>query len=286
MVAAEDVAADAGVAYVVGDCVAYQEVIDAPAGVVLAGIKAIAPPAVDALDVGICRAPGIGKAGVEQFGKLAAFFVRKARVAAVGLGVLKVDLLVRHVKVAAGYDVFAGLALERVQKAAVGIVPGHAHVDAGEFVLRVGSVDIHKPELVELQRADAALGRGLGDELGRLALAGVGQQRIGAQYAQRFLAAKDRGARVALALGVAPGLVIAGQVDIDLALLQLGLLQRQDIDVEFLRDLDKARVLFEHGAQAVDVPRGESVSLRHGVLSTGLAGLRLTQQGRGGLRAC
>ena len=122
----------------------------------------------------------------------------------------------RHVKVATGHHGLAGLALKRAQKAAVGIVPGHAHVDAGEFVLRVGSVDIHKPELVELQRADAALGRGLGDELGRLALAGVGQQRIGAQYAQRFLAAKDRGARVALALGVAPGLVIAGQVDIDL----------------------------------------------------------------------
>ena len=93
MVAAKDVAADAGVAYVVGDCVAYQEVVDAPAGVVLAGIKAIAPPAVDALDVGVCRAPGIGKAGVEQLGKLAALLVRKAGVAAVGLGVLKVDVL-------------------------------------------------------------------------------------------------------------------------------------------------------------------------------------------------
>ena len=80
----------------------------------------------------------------------------------------------RHVKVATGHHGLAGLALERVQKVAVGIVPGHAHVDAGEFVLRVGSVDIHKPELVELQRADAALGRGLGDEFGRLALAGVG----------------------------------------------------------------------------------------------------------------
>ena len=89
MVAAKDVAADAGVAYVVGDCVAHQEIIDAPAGVVLASIKAVAPPAVDALDVGVCRAPGIGEAGVEQLGKLAAFFVRKARVAAVGLGVLR-----------------------------------------------------------------------------------------------------------------------------------------------------------------------------------------------------
>ena len=80
----------------------------------------------------------------------------------------------RHVKVAASYDGLAGLAFKRAQKAAVGIVPGHAHVDAGEFVLRVGSVDIHKPELVELQRADAALGCGLGDEYGRLVLAGVG----------------------------------------------------------------------------------------------------------------
>ena len=47
VVAAEDVAADASVAYVAGDCVTYQEVVDAPAGVVLAGIKAVAPPAVD-----------------------------------------------------------------------------------------------------------------------------------------------------------------------------------------------------------------------------------------------
>ena len=285
MVAAKDVTADARVAHVAGDCVAHQEVINAPASVVFASIKAVAPPAVDALDVGVCRAPGIGKAGIEQLGELAALFVRKTRVAAVGLGVLKVDLLVRHVKVAAGHHGFTGLALKCAQKAAVGIVPRHAHIDAGELVLGVGRIDVDKPELIELERADAALGCGLRHELCRLALAGVGQQGIGAQHAQRFLAAKDRGARIAFALGVAPGLVIAGQVDIDLALLQLGLLQRQDVDIELLRDLDKARVLFEHGAQAVDVPRGESVSLRHGVLSTGLAGLRLAQQGRSGHHA-
>ena len=80
----------------------------------------------------------------------------------------------RHVKVAAGHDGFAGLALERVQKAAVSIVPGHAHVDAGEFILGVGRIDVDKPKLAELERADAALGYGLGDECGRLTLAGVG----------------------------------------------------------------------------------------------------------------
>ena len=89
MVAAEDVAADAGVAYVVGDCVAYQEVVDAPAGVVLAGIKAIAPPAVDALDVGVCRTPGIGKAGVEQLGNLPRSSSEKPALPRLDLGFLR-----------------------------------------------------------------------------------------------------------------------------------------------------------------------------------------------------
>ena len=80
----------------------------------------------------------------------------------------------RHVKVAAGHNGLAGLALKRAQKAAIGIVPGHAYIDARELILGVRRVDIHKPKLVELERADAALGCGLGDELGRLALAGVG----------------------------------------------------------------------------------------------------------------
>ena len=174
MVAAEDVAADAGVAYVGGDGIAHQEVIDAPAGVVLAGIKAVTPPAVDAFDVWVCRTPGIGKAGIEQLGKLAALLVRKACVAAVGLGVLKVDLLVCHVKVAAGHHGLSGLALEACQKAAVGIVPGHAYIDARELILGVRRIDVHKPKLVELERADAALGCGLGNELGSPTLAGVG----------------------------------------------------------------------------------------------------------------
>ena len=80
----------------------------------------------------------------------------------------------RHVKVAAGHDGFAGLALKRAQKAAIGIIPGHAHINARELILGVRRVDIHKPKLVELERADAALGCSLGDELGCLALTGVG----------------------------------------------------------------------------------------------------------------
>ena len=80
----------------------------------------------------------------------------------------------RHVKVAAGYDGLAGFVLKRAQKAAIGIIPGHAHIDARELILGVGRIDVDKPKLVELECADAALGYGLGDEYGRLALAGVG----------------------------------------------------------------------------------------------------------------
>ena len=80
----------------------------------------------------------------------------------------------RHVKVATGHHGLAGLALKRAQKATIGIVPGHAYIDARELILGVGRIDVDKPELVELERTDAALGRGLRHELGRLALVGVG----------------------------------------------------------------------------------------------------------------
>ena len=89
MVAAKDVATDTGVAHIAGDCVAHQEVIDAPACVVLAGIKAVAPPAVDALDVRIGRAPGVGKTGVEQLGNLPRSSSEKPALPRLDLGFLR-----------------------------------------------------------------------------------------------------------------------------------------------------------------------------------------------------
>ena len=49
-------------------------------------------------------AEGVGEAGGEQLGEFAAFFVGEARVAAVGLRVFEVDLLMRDVQVAADDD--------------------------------------------------------------------------------------------------------------------------------------------------------------------------------------
>ena len=46
-------------------------------------------------------AEGVGEPGVEQLGELLAFLIGKAGVSAVGAGVLQVDLVVRHIEIAA-----------------------------------------------------------------------------------------------------------------------------------------------------------------------------------------
>ena len=46
-------------------------------------------------------AEGVGEPGVEQLGELLAFLIGKARISTVGAGVLQVDLVMRHVEIAA-----------------------------------------------------------------------------------------------------------------------------------------------------------------------------------------
>ena len=67
---------------------------------------------------------------------------------------------------------------------------------------------------------------------------------------------EDGGAGVALLLGVAPIALVAGKVQLDLPLLELGLLQADEIGVKAPEDLLEA--LFLHGAQAVHIPGNES----------------------------
>lgn len=60
---------------------------------------------------------------------------------------------------------------------------------------------------------------------------------------QGLHARKDRGAGVTLALGIAPYLVVARQVDFYLALLQLGFLQGDYVGIKLVDDVGKAGVL-------------------------------------------
>ncbi len=163
-----------------------------------------------------------------------------------------------HVEVAAGHHGLLGG--KAGQKLAVAGVPGNARVNARELGLGVGRVDVHEPIVLELERADAALGDGHGHELlffGREHLVGDGRQLLGVKDAQRLLAREDGRAGVALALGVAPGLEVAGKLQLKLALLQLGLLDGEDVGIQRLKDLGEARLLLHDGAKPVDVPRDE-----------------------------
>ena len=151
----------------------------------------------------------------------------------------KVDLLMRHVKVAAGHNRLVAGKLGQV--VAVARVPLHALVQARKAVLGVGGVHVDKPQIGELERAHATL------------VVRHGRADL-AHHLQRLLSREDGRSRVALALGIAPVLVVAGEVKLDLAFLKLGLLDGKDVCTKRVKDLGEAGLLLEHGAQAVDVP--------------------------------
>ena len=112
-------------------------------------------------------------------------------------------------------------------------------LEACELRLGIGRVDIHEPELLELAGANAAFGV----EGGRAYMM---------HDLQRLFPREDRGARIALLLGIAPILHVSRQVKLYLTLLELGLLQGEHIGVEGGERLVEA--LLHNGAQAVHVP--------------------------------
>ena len=93
MVGAEDLPVDLGGGDPVCDPVRNEEVVDAPACVLLPGAEAVAPPAVLHL-VRVQRPEAVGKARLQQLGHLGPLLVGEACVHPVGLGVLQVHLLV------------------------------------------------------------------------------------------------------------------------------------------------------------------------------------------------
>ena len=71
-------------------------------------------------------------------------------------------------------------------------------------------------------------------------------------YGERRVLCEYCGAGIALALGIAPIALIAGEVKLDLPRLKLRFLKAEEIRVEAPENVLKA--FFQHGAQAVDVP--------------------------------
>ena len=89
-----------GGADLICDALRDDKVVDAPARILFAGMETVAPPAV--LDLfRVEQAEAVGEPCRQQLGHLGALLIGKARAHPVGLGVLDVDLGVRHVQVAA-----------------------------------------------------------------------------------------------------------------------------------------------------------------------------------------
>ena len=112
-------------------------------------------------------------------------------------------------------------------------------VDAGKLVLGVGGIDVHEPEFGELERDDPAFGI----------------QMLDAQpmeHPQRLALGEYRGPRIALLLGVAPIAPVAFELHVDLAFLQLGFLQGEDIGIKLLENPVEA--LLGNRPQPIDVP--------------------------------
>ena len=103
VVGAEDFVVDVGGENAVAEGVRDDEIVDAPPGVVRAGVEAVGPPGILHL-VGMLETPGVDETGGQQIAELRPFLVRKTGVAAVRSGILNVDFLVGDIQVAAQDD--------------------------------------------------------------------------------------------------------------------------------------------------------------------------------------
>ena len=182
-------------------------------------------------------AEGVRKARIQQLGHLAALLIGEARIHAVGLGVLEVDLLMGHVQIAAqqhGLDL-----IELLQIRPEVVLPLHAVVQSLQAVLGVGRVAAHQIERAHVAGDDPAL-----------VVVLVDADAVG--HALHGHAAEHRRAGIALPVGAVEVLLVTGQIHRALPLLHLDLLQAQHVRIQRLHAL--IEVLADHRAQAVYVP--------------------------------
>ena len=101
----------------------HEKIIDAPADIALPHAGIFGPPRIGVRSIGIQVAEGVDKSGIEQLRHLLPFFVRETGIAAVGAGILNVDLLMGDVQVAADDNRFALVQLQQVMR---GTASSHA----------------------------------------------------------------------------------------------------------------------------------------------------------------
>ena len=133
VVRTEDIGEDGGVFDAVGESVADDVVVNAPAGILLPRLEAVGPVGVGLDGFRVKVTESVSEPRFKEFRELSSFLVGEACTEMVGGRVSKVNFLVRHVQVAADNHWF--LCIQFHQMIAEGIVPTHAVVQTFEFVL-------------------------------------------------------------------------------------------------------------------------------------------------------
>ena len=168
------------------------------------------------------RAEGVDKAVLKEAGHLGTLLVGKSGILAVGLRVLEVNLLMRHIKVAAQNYGFLLVQILYVGKEVV--LPCHAVVESAQAVLRVGRVARNEIEALHLERNDTSLVAVLVDADAE-------------GYVHRLFFCKNRRTRVSFLVRVIPVFVITRQIHLNLIRLQLTLLNAENIRIHLMKNI-------------------------------------------------
>ena len=217
MVAAENLVVDSGADEAVIHPLRGQEVIDAPACVLLSGTESVAPPAVGSFQVWMEMAERIRETARQELCHLFPLLVCEASIPAVALWVLQVDFLVRHIHVAADDDWF--LLVEREKIGAEILFLLHPVVQPAQLFLAVGCVDVHQIEVRHFQRDHSAL-----------VVVFLDSYSVG--DFQRSMPGEDSRSAVSLLFRIVPIRGVAWELDVQLPCLHLCLLQAEEIRIE------------------------------------------------------
>ena len=240
MVGTENLIVDTGFRQMLGKTIGSEEIVDTPACVLLTGAEAIAPPRIDTLKRGMEETERIGESGFEKLCELGAFLICETCILTIGLGILQVNFLMRHIEVATHDDGFPGIQLTKIGTES--IVPGHAIIKSPQSVLRIGGVDGDEEECRHFKRDDATF-----------LVVLVNAKSVG--HVEGLVAGEYGRTGISFLFSIVPVGLIAFEGHVELSGLHLRFLQAKKVGIERCKTFAKAFSVA--CAQAVYIPRDE-----------------------------